>query len=144
GLPNVRLIRIANGGKANALNVGLAHASHDLVVMIDGDTVVEPDTLRRLVQPFADPRVGGGAGNVKVSNRRGLIGKWQHIEYVVGFNLDRRLFEIMQCMPTLPGACGAFRRQALRDVDGVSDRTLAEDTDLTMALVRAGWRVVYE
>lgn len=143
-LPNVRLIRIPNGGKANALNVGIAHASHDLVVMIDGDTVFEPDTLRRLVQPFADPRVGGVAGNVKVSNRRGLIGKWQHIEYVVGFNLDRRLFEVMQCMPTIPGACGAFRRQALHDVGGVSDRTMAEDTDLTMALVRAGWRVVYE
>jgi cellulose synthase/poly-beta-1,6-N-acetylglucosamine synthase-like glycosyltransferase len=144
GLPNVRLISIPNGGKANALNVGIAHASHDIIVMVDGDTVLEPDSLRTLVQPFADPRVGGVAGNVKVSNRRGLIGKWQHIEYVIGFNLDRRLFELLQCMPTIPGAIGAFRRQALRDVGGVSDRTLAEDTDLTMAIIRAGWRVVYE
>ncbi|MBX6748621.1 MAG: glycosyltransferase family 2 protein [Micromonosporaceae bacterium] len=144
GLPNVRLISIPNGGKANALNVGIAHASHDIIVMVDGDTVLEPDSLRMLVQPFADPRVGGVAGNVKVSNRRGLIGKWQHIEYVIGFNLDRRLFELMQCMPTIPGAIGAFRRQALRDVGGVRDRTLAEDTDLTMAVIRAGWKVVYE
>jgi cellulose synthase/poly-beta-1,6-N-acetylglucosamine synthase-like glycosyltransferase/peptidoglycan/xylan/chitin deacetylase (PgdA/CDA1 family) len=144
GLPNVRLISIPNGGKANALNVGIAHASHDIIVMVDGDTVFEPDSLRMLVQPFADPRVGGVAGNVKVSNRRGLIGKWQHIEYVIGFNLDRRLYELMQCMPTIPGAIGAFRRQALRDVGGVSDRTLAEDTDLTMAIIRAGWKVVYE
>jgi len=144
GLPNVVLVRIPNGGKANALNVGIAHASFDIIVMVDGDTVLEPDSLRMLVQPFADPRVGGVAGNVKVINRRGLIGKWQHIEYVVGFNLDRRLFEVMQCMPTIPGAIGAFRRQALRDVGGVSDRTLAEDTDLTMAVIRAGWKVVYE
>jgi Glycosyltransferases, probably involved in cell wall biogenesis len=144
GLPNVRLISIPNGGKANALNVGIAHASHDIIVMVDGDTVFEPDSLRMLVQPFADPRVGGVAGNVKVSNRRGLIGKWQHIEYVIGFNLDRRLYELMQCMPTIPGAIGAFRRQALRDAGGVSDRTLAEDTDLTMAMIRAGWKVVYE
>jgi len=144
GLPNVRLIRIPNGGKANALNVGIAHASHDIIVMVDGDTVLEPDSLRQLVQPFADPRVGGVAGNVKVSNRRGLIGKWQHIEYVIGFNLDRRLFDLLRCMPTIPGAIGAFRRQALRDVGGLSDRTLAEDTDLTMAIIRAGWRVVYE
>jgi len=144
GLPNVRLISIPNGGKPNALNVGIAHASHDIIVMVDGDTVFEPDSLRMLVQPFADPRVGGVAGNVKVSNRRGLIGKWQHIEYVIGFNLDRRLFELLRCMPTIPGAIGAFRRQALRDVGGVSDRTLAEDTDLTMAIIRAGWQVVYE
>jgi cellulose synthase/poly-beta-1,6-N-acetylglucosamine synthase-like glycosyltransferase/peptidoglycan/xylan/chitin deacetylase (PgdA/CDA1 family) len=144
GLPNVRLISIPNGGKANALNVGIVHASHDIIVMVDGDTVFEPDSLRLLVQPFADPGVGGVAGNVKVSNRRGLIGKWQHIEYVIGFNLDRRLYELMQCMPTIPGAIGAFRRQALHDVGGVSDRTLAEDTDLTMAIIRAGWKVVYE
>jgi cellulose synthase/poly-beta-1,6-N-acetylglucosamine synthase-like glycosyltransferase len=63
---------------------------------------------------------------------------------VIGFNLDRRLFELMHCMPTIPGAIGGFRRQALRDVGGVSDRTLAEDTDLTMAINRAGWKVVYE
>jgi hypothetical protein len=47
-------------------------------------------------------------------------------------------------MPTIPGAIGAFRRQALRDVGGYNTRTLAEDTDLTMALVRSGWKVVYE
>jgi cellulose synthase/poly-beta-1,6-N-acetylglucosamine synthase-like glycosyltransferase len=144
GLPNVRLITIANGGKANALNVGIAHASNDIIVMIDGDTAFEPDSLRTLVQPFADPTVGGVAGNVKVINRDTLIGRWQHIEYVIGFNLDRRLYELMGCMPTIPGAIGAFRRQALRDAGGVSDRTLAEDTDLTMAINRAGWKVVYE
>ena len=47
-------------------------------------------------------------------------------------------------MPTIPGAIGAFRREALRDVGGVSHETLAEDTDLTIAMGRAGWKVVYE
>src|SRR5690606_10994418 len=56
----------------------------------------------------------------------------------------RRLFDVARCMPTVPGAIGAFRRQALVDVGGVSAATLAEDTDLTMAVIRAGWRVVYE
>jgi cellulose synthase/poly-beta-1,6-N-acetylglucosamine synthase-like glycosyltransferase len=46
-------------------------------------------------------------------------------------------------MPTVPGAIGAFRREALRDVGGVPAVTLAEDTDLTMSIIRAGWRVVY-
>ena len=54
------------------------------------------------------------------------------------------MYDLLQCMPTVPGAIGAFRRAALREVGGVSDDTLAEDTDLTMALIRAGWRVVYE
>ena len=64
---------------------------------------------------------------------------WQHIEYVIGFNIDRRVYDVLRCMPTVPGAIGAFRRAALEQVGGVSSDTLAEDTDLTIALCRAGW-----
>ena len=143
-LPGVRVIRQENGGKPSALNAGIAAASCELLVMVDGDTVFEPDSVRALLQPFADPRVGAVSGNAKVGNRGGLLGRWQHIEYVVGFNLDRRLFDLAECMPTVPGAIGGFRRSALRRIGGVSEVTLAEDTDLTMALCRDGWRVVYE
>ncbi|CAM5598123.1 Cellulose synthase/poly-beta-1,6-N-acetylglucosamine synthase-like glycosyltransferase/peptidoglycan/xylan/chitin deacetylase (PgdA/CDA1 family) OS=Streptomyces albaduncus OX=68172 GN=FHS32_000032 PE=4 SV=1 [Streptomyces griseoloalbus] len=143
GLPNVRVIRQLNAGKPAALNRGLANARHDIVVMMDGDTVFEPSTVRELVQPFADPKVGAVAGNAKVGNKDSLIGAWQHIEYVMGFNLDRRMYDILRCMPTIPGAVGAFRKSALEPIGGMSDDTLAEDTDVTMALHRAGWRVVY-
>ncbi|MBL1087143.1 glycosyltransferase [Streptomyces actinomycinicus] len=142
-LPGVRVIRQENAGKPAALNRGLANARYDLVVMMDGDTVFEPATVRELVQPFADPRVGAVAGNAKVGNKNRLIGAWQHIEYVMGFNLDRRMYDVLDCMPTIPGAVGAFRRSALERVGGMSDDTLAEDTDVTMALHRDGWRVVY-
>ncbi|MDX3690142.1 bifunctional polysaccharide deacetylase/glycosyltransferase family 2 protein [Streptomyces europaeiscabiei] len=142
--PRVRVIRQPNAGKAAALNTGLANASYDVVVMVDADTVFEADALHRLIQPLAHPAVGAVSGNTKVGNRRGLLGRWQHLEYVFGFNLDRRMFEVLECMPTVPGAIGAFRRDALMGVGGVSEDTLAEDTDLTMALWRAGWRVVYE
>ncbi|MBM2616356.1 glycosyltransferase [Actinoplanes sp. LDG1-06] len=143
-LPNVRVIRTPSGGKAGALNTGVAFARHDLIVMVDADTVVEPDAVHRLVQPLADPRIGAVSGNVKVGNRRGLLGVWQHIEYVVGFNLDRRLYDTLGCIPTIPGALGAFRRRAVTDAGGLRVDTLAEDTDLTIAVHRAGWRVVFE
>jgi cellulose synthase/poly-beta-1,6-N-acetylglucosamine synthase-like glycosyltransferase/peptidoglycan/xylan/chitin deacetylase (PgdA/CDA1 family) len=143
GLPNVRVVRQLNAGKPAALNRGLANARYDIVVMMDGDTVFEPATVRELVQPFGDPRVGAVAGNAKVGNRDTLIGAWQHIEYVMGFNLDRRMYDVLRCMPTIPGAVGAFRRSALQRIGGMSDDTLAEDTDVTMALHRDGWKVVY-
>ncbi|POX38845.1 bi-functional transferase/deacetylase [Streptomyces sp. Ru73] len=142
--PRVQVVRQPNGGKPSALNTGLAHTRYDIVVMVDADTVFEPEALTRLVQPLAHPAVGAVSGNTKVGNRRRLLGRWQHLEYVIGFNLDRRMFEVLECMPTVPGAIGAFRRDALMGIGGVSDETLAEDTDLTMALWRAGWRVVYE
>ena len=144
GLPNVRVEVQPNQGKAVALNTGIALARSDIIVMVDGDTVFQPDTVRWLVQPFQDSRVGAVSGNTKVGNRRGLLGRWQHLEYVVGFNLDRRMYDLLLCMPTVPGAIGAFTRAALNAVGGVSTDTLAEDTDLTMAVNRAGYRVVYE
>ncbi|MEV0095947.1 bifunctional polysaccharide deacetylase/glycosyltransferase family 2 protein [Streptomyces sp. NPDC050738] len=142
-MPYVRVVRQRNAGKPAALNNGIEHARYDLVVMMDGDTVFEPSTVRELVQPFGDPRVGAVAGNAKVGNRDSLIGAWQHIEYVMGFNLDRRMYDMLRCMPTIPGAVGAFRREALDRVGGMSEDTLAEDTDITMALHRDGWHVVY-
>jgi len=142
-LPQVTLIRQENAGKPAALNTGLTVAQHELIVMVDGDTIFEPETIGNLVRPFSDPSVGAVSGNAKVANRGGLLGRWQHIEYVIGFNMDRRWYDLAQCMPTVPGAVGGFRAQALREVGGVSDDTLAEDTDLTMAIGRAGWRIVY-
>ncbi|MCL8015736.1 bifunctional polysaccharide deacetylase/glycosyltransferase family 2 protein [Streptomyces sp. AS02] len=144
GMTNVRVIRQENAGKPAALNNGVRSASYDIVVMMDGDTVFEPDTVRHLVQPFADPEVGAVAGNAKVGNRNTVIGAWQHIEYVMGFNLDRRMYDLLRCMPTIPGAIGAFRREAVLEVGGMSEDTLAEDTDITIAMHRAGRRVVYQ
>ena len=143
GLERVLVLRKENGGKASALNSGIAATRAPIVVMVDGDTVFEPETMRLLVQPLADSRVGAVSGNTKVGNRGGLIGRWQHIEYVTGFNLDRRMYEVLQCTPTVPGAIGAFRRDALEQVGGVSGATLAEDTDLTLAIGRTGRGIVY-
>jgi cellulose synthase/poly-beta-1,6-N-acetylglucosamine synthase-like glycosyltransferase/peptidoglycan/xylan/chitin deacetylase (PgdA/CDA1 family) len=143
GLAAVRVIRQANAGKSKALNTGLTAAAREIVVTVDGDTVFEPDSLLHLVQPFREPDVGAVSGNTKVGNRNRLLGRWQHIEYVMAFNLDRRMYEVLGCMPTVPGAIGAFRRSALVEVGGLSGATLAEDTDVTMAIGRGGWRVLY-
>ena len=143
GYPYVYVITQPNSGKPGALNTGIAASQSEVLVMVDGDTVFEPDTIERLVAPMRDPRVGAVSGNAKVGNRRGFLGGWQHLEYVTGFNLDRRMYDMLGIMPTVPGAIGAFRKRALRQVGGVSHDTLAEDTDLTMALCRTPWRIVY-
>ncbi len=132
-----------NAGKVAALHAAMEYARHQLIVTVDGDTVFRSDALARLVAPLLDEQVGAVSGNTKVVNRNGLLGRWQHLEYVVGFNLDRRMYDLLGCMPTVPGAIGAFRRSALDAAGGFSDDTLAEDTDITMAIHRARLRVVY-
>ena len=141
--PHVRVVSQPNSGKAGALNRGIAEARSDILILVDGDTVFQADTIGRLVAPLAAADVGAVSGNTKVGNRRGFLGGWQHLEYVMGFNLDRWLFDMLGTIPTVPGAIGAFRRAALAAAGGASADTLAEDTDLTMALCRSPWRVVY-
>jgi cellulose synthase/poly-beta-1,6-N-acetylglucosamine synthase-like glycosyltransferase/peptidoglycan/xylan/chitin deacetylase (PgdA/CDA1 family) len=143
-LPGVRIISQANAGKPAALNRGIAEAWFNILVLVDGDTIFGRNALLRLALRLRDPHVGAVSGNTKVANRNGLLGRWQHLEYVMGFNLERRMFDVLGTIPTVPGAIGAFKRATLADVGGLSGETLAEDTDLTMAICRSGWDVVYE
>jgi cellulose synthase/poly-beta-1,6-N-acetylglucosamine synthase-like glycosyltransferase/peptidoglycan/xylan/chitin deacetylase (PgdA/CDA1 family) len=142
-LEGVRVLRQANCGKAAALNTGVAAAAGELVVCVDADTLVPPDSLRRLVAPLRDPSVGAVAGNPRVGNRRSSIGLWQHIEYVAGPGFDRRVCRALGATVLVPGAAAAFRREALDSAGGFSADTLAEDADVSMAIGRAGWQVEY-
>ena len=144
GAPGVRVLRQPNAGKPAALNAGIRAASHEIVVLMDGDTIFEPGTVAALIEPFDDPAVGAVAGNARVGDRDRLLARLQHIEYVIGFNIDRRVQDMWGVITTVPGAIGAFRTQALRTVGGISSDTLAEDTDLAITLGRAGWRIVYQ
>ncbi|MGC2261500.1 MAG: glycosyltransferase, partial [Candidatus Acidiferrales bacterium] len=112
--PRVRLLRQANYGKSAALNHALAEASGEIIVTIDADTVVDPDAIPRLVRHFADPRIGAVAGNVKVMNRNRWLTRWQALEYITSQNLEKRAFDLLNCIPVVPGAVGAWRAEVMR------------------------------
>jgi cellulose synthase/poly-beta-1,6-N-acetylglucosamine synthase-like glycosyltransferase/peptidoglycan/xylan/chitin deacetylase (PgdA/CDA1 family)/spore germination protein YaaH len=139
--PRVRVITQPNGGKASAINHGMSLAGGEVIVVTDADTLLAADAITHLVRPLADPRVGAVAGNAKVGNRVNLVTRWQSVEYVTSQNLDRRAFVLLNCITVVPGAIGAWRRDAVRDAGGFRTDTLAEDQDLTMTLLRRGHRV---
>ena len=141
--PRVRIFRKPNGGKASALNFGIARAQGEIVVCLDADTVFEPPTLRELVEPLRDRRVGAVAGNAKVGNRVNLVTRWQAVEYVTSQNLDRRAFSLLDGITVVPGAVGAWRKSLVEEVGGFSDDSLAEDQDLTLTIRRGGYRIAY-
>ncbi|MGN6848209.1 MAG: glycosyltransferase [Sphingomicrobium sp.] len=141
----VRLIKLENGGKARALNHGLALAKSDIVVALDADTQFEPETIARLARWFsADDKLAAVAGNAKVGNRINVVTKWQALEYVTAQNLERRALARLGAMTVVPGAVGAWRKAAIVEVGGYPPDTLAEDQDLTIAVQRAGWSVAYD
>ncbi|MDB5676794.1 MAG: polysaccharide deacetylase [Sphingomonas bacterium] len=140
----VRLLTLENGGKARALNEGLALATGEIVIALDADTQFEPTTIARLARWFVDPELGAIAGNAKVGNRVNVVTKWQALEYITAQNLERRALASLNAMTVVPGAVGAWRLSAILQVGGYPDDTLAEDQDLTIAIQRAGWRVDYD
>jgi cellulose synthase/poly-beta-1,6-N-acetylglucosamine synthase-like glycosyltransferase/peptidoglycan/xylan/chitin deacetylase (PgdA/CDA1 family) len=142
--PAITLISIPNGGKANALNVGLSHATGEVVVALDADTQFNPDTISRLVRWFGDAEIGAVAGNAKVGNRINMITRWQALEYIVAQNLERRALAALGTLTVVPGAVGAWRRSAIEQIGGFRGDTVAEDQDLTIDLQRAGYRVVFD
>ena len=141
--PRVTVFRKENGGKASALNFGIARSRGEIVVCLDADTQFIPSTVARLVAPLSDPGVGAVAGNAKVGNRHNLVTRWQALEYVTSQNLERRAFAVLNAITIVPGAVGAWRKSYVQAVGGFSGDTLAEDQDLTWALGKEGVRVVY-
>ena len=142
--PRVRIIHQVNRGKAAALNVAMSQAETEIVVTIDADTEIEPDAIRKLVRHFVDPTVGAVAGNVKVGNRSRWLTRWQALEYITSQNMEKRAFDLLNCITVVPGALGAWRKQAIEAAGGITADTVAEDADLTIAIRRLGWRISYD
>ena len=140
----VTVLTKPNSGKADALNYGLEHVNEELFVGIDADTIIAPDAITRLVAHFRDPKVGAIAGNAKVGNRVNLWTRWQALEYITSQNFERRALNILDAVSVVPGAIGAWRTAAVCEAGCYHHDTVAEDADLTMALLEGGYHVNYE
>jgi len=138
---HVRVYTKANGGKASALNFGIQKSNADFVVCIDADTQLKTDAVTELMRKFDNKNVAAVAGNVKVGNQVNMITRWQSIEYVTSQNFDRRAFDLLNCITVVPGAIGAFRKDAVLIAGGFTTDTLAEDCDLTMRLHIHGYSI---
>jgi cellulose synthase/poly-beta-1,6-N-acetylglucosamine synthase-like glycosyltransferase/peptidoglycan/xylan/chitin deacetylase (PgdA/CDA1 family) len=142
--PRVQIIHQVNRGKSAALSNALSQANTEIVVTIDADTEIEPDAIGKLLRHFSDPRTGAVAGNVKVGNRSRWLTRWQALEYITSQNMEKRAFDLLNCITVVPGALGAWRKKAIEEAGGITADTVAEDADLTIAIRRLGWRISYE
>jgi len=142
--PKVRILTQPNGGKSSALNNAIAHAGRDILVALDADTIFRRNTIEKLVRHFGDPSVGAVSGNARVGNRKRWITRFQSIEYIYGFNLDRRALDLLNAITVVPGAAGAWRKELILKLGGFGNDTLAEDADLTLQIRREGFQIRYD
>ena len=132
------------GGKAAALNYGLEFVTEEVFIGIDADTIIDHRAISLLMPHFADLNVAAMAGNTKVVNQVNLWTRWQALEYLTSQNFERRALDVFGVVTVVPGAIGAWRTAAVRHAGCYPPDTVAEDADLTMALLESGYRVHYE
>lgn len=138
----VSVVRKQNGGKYSALNYGLLFATGEIIVTVDADSIVDVEGLKRIVAPFSEGSdVGAVTSNVTIWNRDSLITRCQQLEYTIGANIYRRMLDLFGIVLIVPGCLGAFRREAIEEVFAYDPETLTEDFDLTVKVLREGYRV---
>lgn len=140
----VTLINKQNAGKAIALNTGIAVSQAEFVLCMDADSKLSPNTLKVAMRHFNNPKIGAVAGNVKVLNRKKFLTDLQALEYIEGLNMARAAQSYIRLVNIIPGPIGVFRKKALQSAGFYSDDTFAEDADLTLKIMAAGWKVYYE
>jgi poly-beta-1,6-N-acetyl-D-glucosamine synthase len=126
--------KIQRGGRVSSLNQGLALASGEIVMALDGDTSFDNDMIRNAVRHFANPNVVAVAGNLRVRNVRStLVTRLQALEYMLSIHLSRSGLDAFNLVNNISGAFGVFRRRFLVQIGGW-DSGSAEDLDLTLRI----------
>lgn len=143
----IKIVRKTNGGKASALNEGIKQATGKIIVVIDADTVIMPSSLNYLLKAFSDKKVGAVSGQMcvgnEISSSPSLVAM-QSADYLLANNIDRKGLSLINCMTVIPGAIGAYRSHILRKLGGYDEDTLAEDADLTIRILKLGYKIVHE
>ena len=141
----VKVIRQKNTGKPGAINTGIKNASGEVVITVDADSKLHPDALTWIARRFSsNPRLGAVAGNVKIDKPTGLLKTLQSLEYTSSINLIRKSQSLLHCVTIVPGAVAALKTKVLHEVGYFPPDTFAEDFDITMSILKAGYHVEYE
>lgn len=141
---NIKLVCVENGGKANALNIGIDQALHEVIVVLDADAVLDRDAVKHFVPYFRDPQLAAVAGKVCTTSSSGFLDMFQTLEYAIGQNIDKTAFATVGGVGVVPGPAGAWRKSFLKEAGGFHTDTLVEDQEMTIALLHMEKKIAYE
>lgn len=141
--PVVKYYKQPNSGKGAALNNGIRHATGEIVVTMDADSIHHPNAIANIVRYFHDPSVDALVGNVTVFNNHSIVGRLQELEYIFGFYF-KRVHSLFSAEYIFGGACAAFRKSTTFDQIGLFDeKHKTEDIEYSMRTQLHGLRSVY-
>jgi poly-beta-1,6-N-acetyl-D-glucosamine synthase len=129
------------GSKAGAQTFALPNVRTPYAMAVDADTVLAPDAIEKILPALADERVAAASGFVLPRDVRSVWERGRYIEYLFAFTLYKPIQDAYEKSLISSGCFSVYRADALRAVGGWSDRTMAEDMDLTWTFYERGYRV---
>jgi hyaluronan synthase len=142
----------SNMGKRAAMAAGMRATSAEILVFVDSDSMPEHDGVRRLVQIFANPKVGAASGLTMVRNAHvNVLTRIQQARYYVSFQLLKTAESVLGAVVCNPGCFSAYRRAAVLMVLERWEKqrfmgiecTFGDDRSLTNMILRKGWQSRY-
>jgi biofilm PGA synthesis N-glycosyltransferase PgaC len=144
--PRLRIVALElNQGKSSALNAGLEFSQGEILVCIDGDALLDKNSVLAFVANFlTHPKMGAQTGNPRIRNRSTILGKLQVGEFSSIIGMIKRTQTVFGSLFTVSGVICSFRKEAVKSVGGWNPRALTDDVDLTLRLQANGWSVAFE
>lgn len=141
GKISMALANQVRSGKPSSCNLGFVLSKCDIIVNLDADCSYDRDAIEKLIEPFADLRVGATTGSIGVRNYdRSAVSAYQSIEYIISIGMGKRVLDMLDMVVCASGAFGAFRRAAVDQI-GIMASGPGEDFDMTLRLRRCGWKI---
>ena len=132
----------AKQGKGNALNNGISLASGEIIISIDADCYVPPDTVGNFVKYFSNPTIMAAVGNVRIGNTDTIVGVVQYLEFLFSFYF-KKAESLVNTIYIIGGAAGAFRREVFDKIGQYSTTNITEDIELSVRIQAHGMRIAY-
>ncbi len=137
--PEVLVVTKVNGGKSEAVNLGISMAKSEIVGVVDADSFPEPDSLLRAVSRFRDPRVAAVTSTVLVREKRTLMQRLQAIEYYL--SAWQKKLEKIECVSVTPGPLSLYRKSVLEVIGGFDKTVMTEDIEIAWRILKAGYLI---
>lgn len=122
------------GSKAGAQTFALPEVRTEFTLAIDADTTLDPDAIERLLAAFDDPAVAAASGMVLPRHVRSVWERGRYVEYLFAFTFYKRVQDAYGAPLISSGCFSIYRTEVIRALGGWSNRTMAEDMDLTWTL----------
>jgi len=136
----VSVVRKENGGKHTALNLGIEHATTELIGCLDADSFTPPDALKEIVAHFDDVKVGAVTASLSVHSPKSWLERMQQAEYLMGI-VFRHILATLNGLYVAPGPFTIYRKSMFKDIGGFKPAHDTEDMEIALRMQRRGWRL---